>query len=155
MGTKAVGGANGKHGRVIFYNSDPGGFGSFELCVTEWSLTEQAEEVDTTNSCSAGRREFDYGAKWVEGRFTLDLDLAAHPLDDPPNLVAGQLVNATVYLHEHITDPALSFDNGFWTLSSFRILSVEVTVPSAGKVTYVINWKNSGTYTFTPQTASA
>lgn len=153
MGTKAVGGANGKHGRVIFYNSGVGGFGSFELCVTEWSLTEQAEEVDTTNSCSEGRREFDYGARWVEGRFNLDLDLAAHPLDDPPNLVAGQLVNATVFLHEHTENPSLG-TSGLWTFDAFRILSVEVTAGAASKVTYVINWKNSGTYTFTPQTAS-
>ncbi len=151
MGTKAVGGANGKHGRVIFSNSNT--FGQFELCVTEWSLTEQAEEVDTTNSCSAGRREFDYGARWVEGRFNLDLDLAAHPLDDPPNLKAGELVNATVKLYEHTNETGNLYS--FWELSAFRIMSVEVTTPAANKVTYVINFKNSGTYTFTPQLASA
>lgn len=151
MGTKAVGGANGKHGRVIFTNSNT--FGGFELCVTEWSLTEQAEEVDTTNSCSAGRREFDYGAKWVEGKFTLDLDLAAHPLDDPPNLAAGQLIDATVKLYEHTNETGSLYS--FWTFNAFRILSVEVIVGAASKVTYVINWKNSGTYTFSPQLASA
>lgn len=154
MGTKAVGGANGKHGRVIFVNSNT--FGSFELCVTEWSLTEQAQEEDITNSCSEGRREFDYGAKWLEGRFTLDLDLAAHPLDDPPNLVAGQLVNAEVRLFEHTLSNSDGLaNNTVWTLSAFRIMSVDVTVPSAGKVSYVINWKNSGTYTFSPQLVSA
>src|SRR3990167_3779896 len=149
MGTKAVGGANGKHGKILFSNSST--FGFVELCVTEWPLIEQAEEVDTTNSCSAGRREFDYGAKWVEGRFTLDLDLAAHPLDDPPNLVAGQLVDASVSLYEHESD-ALVGGSAVWSLSAFRILSVEVTSPAAEKVTYVISWKNSGIYTFMPQT---
>ncbi len=150
MGTKAVGGANGKHGRVIFSNSNT--FGSFELCVTEWSLTEQAQEEDTTNSCSEGKREFEYGARWIEGRFTLDLDLSAHPLDDPPNLTAGQLVNASVQLYEHTGSDVSSA--AVWQLSAFRILSVEVTDPAAAKVTYVINWKNSGDYTFTPQTVS-
>lgn len=153
MGTKAVGGASGKHGHVIFYNSGVGGFGSFELCVTDWSLTEQAQEEDTTNSCSEGKREFEYGAKWVDGKFTLDLDLSAHPLDDPPNLKAGQLVDATVYLHEHTTDPA-TVSGSVWQLDSFRVMSVEVTTPAANKVTYVINFKNSGTYMFTPQSAS-
>jgi len=152
MGTKAVGGASGKHGRVIFSNSDT--FGQFDLCITEWSLTEQAEEVDTTNSCSAGRREFDYGARWIEGRFNLDLDLAAHPLDDPPNLKAGELVNATVFLYEHTTAIGSITGDSVWTLSAFRIMSVEVTVGAANKVTYVINFKNSGDYTFTPQTVS-
>lgn len=152
MGTKAVGGANGKHGRVVFYNSAT--FGSFELCVTEWSLTEQAQEEDTTNSCSAGRREFDYGAKWIDGKFTLDLDLSAHPLDDPPNLKAGQLVDATVFLHEHTSNPLAQAD-GFWTLSSFRIMSVEVTTPATNKIVYVINFKNSGTYSYTPQQISS
>ncbi len=155
MGTKAVGGANGKHGRVIFVNSNT--FGAFELCVTEWSLTEQAQEEDTTNSCSAGKREFEYGAKWVEGRFQLDLDLSAHPLDDPPNLAAGQLVNAEVRLYEHTVagQDGLGNNAAAWSFSAFRILSVEVTTPAANKVSYTINWKNSGAYTFTPQLISA
>lgn len=151
MGTKAVGGASGKHGRIHLYNSDPAL--NYELCVTEWSLTENVQEEDVTNSCSEGKREFEYGAKWVEGRFTLDLDLAAHPLDDPPNLNVGQLIVGSVTLYEH-TDSIAVPVSAQWQLRALRILSVEITTPAAGKVQYVINWKNSGDYSFFPQTAS-
>ncbi len=137
MGTKAVGGANGKHGRVFI--------GSLELCVTEWNLTESAQEEDTTNSCSAGKREFEYGIREANGRLTMDLDLSQHPLDSPPGLVPGTKTG-TVTLYEHSVaggSPA----GPRWVFTSIGITSIEVTVPAAAKVTYVINWRSSGAYT--------
>ncbi len=137
MGTKAVGGANGKHGRVFI--------GSLEICVTEWNLTESAQEEDTTNSCSAGKREFEYGIREANGRLTMDLDLSQHPLDNPPSLVPGTKTS-TVTLYEHSVTGA-SPAGPRWIFTSIGITSVEVTVPAAGKVTYVINWRSSGAYT--------
>ena len=155
MGTKAVGGANGKAGHVVFYNSNPPFNGSYELCVTEWNLTENVAEEDTTNSCSEGKREFDYGVKWVEGRFTLDLDLSAHPLDDPPNLRAGQTIDAALNLFEHATTmETTSGGTNYWILTNPQIISVDITTPATGKITYVINFKASS-YTFTIQSISA
>ena len=139
MGTKAVGGANGKHGRVFI--------GSLELCVTEWNLTETAQEEDTTNSCSEGKREFEYGIREVSGRLTMDLDLSQHPLDNPPNLTAGTKTG-TVTLYEHSNKTGSGGPDGpRWIFTSIGISSVEVTVPAAAKVTYVINWRSSGAYT--------
>lgn len=137
MGTKAVGGANGKHGRVFI--------GSLELCVTEWSLTESAQEEDTTNSCSGGKREFEYGIREANGRLTMDLDLSQHPLDSPPGLVPGTKTG-TVTLYEHSVSGA-SPAGPRWIFTSIGITSIEVTAPAAAKVTYVINWRSSGAYT--------
>ncbi len=137
MGTKAVGGANGKHGRVFV--------GSLELCVTEWNLTESAQEEDTTNSCSAGKREFEYGIREANGRLTMDLDLSQHPLDSPPGLVPGTKTG-TVTLYEHSAAGG-SPGGPRWIFTSIGITSIEVTVPAANKVTYVINWRSSGAYT--------
>ena len=137
MGTKAVGGANGKHGRVFI--------GSLEICVTEWNLTETAQEEDTTNSCSAGKREFEYGIREVSGTMTMDLDLSQHPLDNPPNLVPGTKTG-TVTLYEHSVTGG-SPAGPRWIFTSIGISSVQVTTPAAGKVVYVVNWRSSGAYT--------
>lgn len=142
MGTKAIGGANGKHGRVFI--------GALEICVTDWELTEIAQEEDVTNSCSGGKREYEYGIRHCEGSMTMDMDLSQHPLDNPPNLNAGQKVGSTaapVKLYEHVTTGTPSASAGpRWEFESMGITSVNVSVPAAGRVTYKINWKSSGTY---------
>ena len=149
MGTKAVGGANGKHGRVTLGNSSSS---ALEICVTEWALTVNVNEEDTTNSCSAGKREFEYGAQWVEGILTMDLDLSAHPLDNPPNFIAGQLLGEALTLYEHTS--TISGTVTHWTLVNVKITQTQVTSPAASKVVYVISFK-TGDFSFTPQSISA
>ena len=147
MGTKAIGGASGKHGRVFV--------GALELCVTEWNLTETAAEEDTTNSCSEGKREFEYGTRDCSGRIMMDLDLSQHPLDDPPALRAGTKTG-TVTLYEHsLSDGDGGPDGSRWVFTSLGITSVEVTVPATGKVTYVVNWRSSGAYTSPAENAGS
>jgi len=142
MGTKAIGGANGKHGRVFI--------GALEICVEEYNLTEIATEENTTNSCSAGKEEFAYGTKHVEGSMTLTLDLSQHPLDNPPAILTGTFIGSTanpVRFYEHVATGVPAANAGpRWEFESLGIGQTEVTVPAQGKVMYKFNFKSSGTY---------
>jgi len=146
MGTKVVSGANGKQGRVFANVSG----NDIELCVTEWTLTVIANEYNITNSCSAGKEEIQYGDKHVEGKITMDLDLAQHPLDNPPNLQVGLFVTE-IDLYEHSSFDVV--DGPIWYLLDVAITQLEVSVPAAGKVTYSFSYK-TGNFQNPDQTAT-
>lgn len=137
MGQKAISGKNGKQGRVFI--------DAFELCVEEWNLTETAREEETTNSCSQGKEEYEYGTKHCEGTMSFTLDLSQHPLDNPPALVVGSTIS-DVTLYEHSTGSGTP-DGSRWIFTSVAITSLTVSCPAIGKVRYEINWKSTGLYT--------
>lgn len=141
MPTPALQHANGKSGR--FFVGSPLG----EICIEEATLTEMAQEEDTTNSCSAGKEEFAYSTKHCEGTGTMTLDLAQHPYDSPPSIRAGTKVPARFF---EFSDPATVDPDGsgkFWDFTAIGISQITVTWPQHGKVTFEFTWKSSGAYT--------
>lgn len=146
MGTKAIGGANGKSGKVLVVDSQT--IGTFEMCVTEWELTENIQEEDTTNSCSGGKREFEYGIRFIDVTLKMDLDLSQHPLDSPPGMTPGSTIPGIVYLTEHLAANAVISSSSFWEipLGYAKVASCSVSVPAAGRVTYEIHFKSGNYY---------
>lgn len=137
MGLKAISGKNGKQGRFFI--------GTFELCVEEWTLREMVREEETTNSCSQGKEEYEYGTKHCEGTMRFTLDLSQHPLDNPPALITGQKIS-NVTMYEHSVGSGTP-DGSRWNFSEIAITELSVSVPAIGKVNYEINWKSTGLYT--------
>lgn len=142
MGTKAVSGASGKHGRAFTGSSLQN-----EFCVTDWSLTEMAQEEETTNSCSAGTREYEYGIRHCEGTLEIDLDLAAHPFGDPPALVTGTKIKLRLFEHSNPASVSAAGSGTYWDFTQVGISQVAITNPQSGKVHYSVQWKSCATYT--------
>ena len=115
--------------------------------MTEYSLTEIAVKEDTTSSCSAGKREHEFGIKHCEGSFSVDLDLDAHPMDDPPNINVGSKIAARFYDHASSGSGVGTADGTFWDFTTIGISNLDVTNPSEGKITYSYTWESSGAYT--------
>lgn len=137
MGRKAVSGHNGYRGRV-FYASN-------ELCVTSWSLDLTVDEEETTNSCSAGGKDYEYGAVGGTGTIEADWDVTANPFDDPPNITLGEKVTLLLYVH---SAPGVGAQDGpFWSFTA-AVTSISMSVPATGKVTYTMNFTVNGTITY-------
>ncbi|MBK9285005.1 MAG: hypothetical protein IPM51_11920 [Sphingobacteriaceae bacterium] len=136
MGRKVVAGANGKTGKVRI--------GSTELCVTEWNATEMADEEDTTNSCSDGYNEQEYGNKRVEGSISADWDATVNPVASAPTIRAGaELTDARLFVE---TDGTFTGVRCHFPL--INVNDIRITVPSKGKVSFSFNFKNKGAYAF-------
>ena len=136
MGTKAVSGASGKTGRVKI--------GATVLCVTEWSATEMADEENTTNSCSDGYDEQEYGNKHVEGTINADWDTTADVIESAPTLRAGaRLTDARLFLHD---DGNYGSKRCHFPL--LDVTEIAFTVPAKGKVSYNFSFKSYGPYAF-------
>lgn len=136
MGLKAISGKNGKQARVFI--------GSWELCVESWTLREMVREEETTNSCSQGKEEYEYGTKHCEGTLSFTLDLSAHPLDNPPALITGSKIS-NVTFYEHSTGSGTA-DGSRWIFTEIAITELSVDAPAIGKLKYEINWKSTGLY---------
>lgn len=139
MGRATISGAQGKHGRAFFNGT--------ELCITEWSLQEIAEEDDTTNSCSAGYDEYEYGNVHLEGSITADWDADYNSIASVPNLRAGTKIT-DVKLYINATSGSGNEDGPYSHMPSCGINNVSITVPAKGKVSYTCNVKSDGEYTF-------
>lgn len=149
MGTKAVQHANKKSGRFFF------GTPLSEVCIDEATLTEIAQEEDTTNSCSAGKEEFDYSTKHCEGTFTFTLDLSQHPYDSPPALRAGSKIPATFFEYSDEVLVAPTGNGKRWVFTAIGISQMTITWPQHGKITYEGTWKSSGAYTNPDESAGS
>lgn len=146
MGTKALAGASGYHGRI----SQTGSQGGLVLCVTEYNLQEIAAEEETTNSCSAGIREYDYGPIYVEGTIEADLDLTQHPFGSPPSFAPGEDVLNVDFFESVAPDGGtVNGEAARWTFDKITIGQATVTCPAASKVHYSFNFKSTGPYTIT------
>jgi len=152
MGRKVLSGAQGRHGRLFI--------GRNEYCVTSYNITEAADEEDTTNSCSAGNAEQEYGVSQLEGSIELDWDIAASPYRDPAAISAGSK-HALSYLFIHApgtaTDDLDSLIAGGspYYLLTLQINNIAVTNPARGKVTVSFDFKSFGSYTLPTQSMSS
>ncbi len=149
MGRKVLGGAQGRHGRLFI--------GEQEFCVTSWNVTETADEEDTTNSCSAGNAEQEYGITQLEGSIEADWDIAASPYRTPPNIAAGSKhSNSYLFIHAETGDLQTLNSGGspFYKLT-MQINNIAITNPARGKVTYSFDFKSSGSYVLPTQSLSS
>ncbi len=136
MGRKVVSGHAGKAGRT-FINGN-------EFCQTQYQYTEMAEEEEVTNSCSAGKNQYEYGNSHIEGSMTLDWDIGANPYNDPPELRAGGTYQLKAYIH---ASPGPGAEDGpYLQIDEMKINNVQVTVPAKGKVSVSFDFKSSGGY---------
>lgn len=149
MGRKVLGGAQGKHGRLFI--------GQQEFCVTNWNITETADEEDTTNSCSAGNAEQEYGVTQLEGSIEADWDITASPFRTPPTLAAGSKhSNCFFFIHVETGDLAALLASGTPRYElGLQVNNVAVTNPARGKVTYSFDFKSFGSYSLPTQSLSS
>lgn len=149
MGRKVLGGANGRHGRLFIAGQ--------EFCVTSWNVSETADEEDTTNSCSAGFAEQEYGVAQLEGSLEADWDITASPMRTPPNVKAGSN-HPDTYLFINAETGALNElligGSPFYSMT-MRINNVAVTNPARGKVTYSFDFKSQGSYKLPTESMSS
>lgn len=135
MGRKIVSGHEGYTGRSFVGNN--------EFCHTSYEVEEVAHEEETTNSCSEGKDEYEYGNTHLEGSMELDWDIGANPYNDPPELRAGRAYNFLGFVHsapgEPPSGPRFEIDN-------MKINNVRTRVPAQGKVSVSFNFKSSGAY---------
>lgn len=150
MGRKVLGGAQARHGRTFI--------GESEFCITAFNITETADEEDTTNSCSAGNAEQEFGIQQLEGSVEGDWDITASPYRNPPDIFGGSrhpdtyfFINAppTVDLDALIAD-----GSPFYKLTA-DINNIAVTNPSRGKVTFSFDFKSSGSFDRPSQSLSS
>lgn len=144
MGLKAISGKNGKHGQ--FFITDSATFGTVQICVEEWTLRELIREEETTNSCSQGKEEYEYGTKHCDITIRFTLDLSQHPLDDPPGFTVGSTLPGTVYLTEHSTAAFQSDEVWQFPVGSLKVTELSLSVPAIGKVLYEISLRSSQNY---------
>ena len=136
MGKKVVSGAEGKTGRVRI--------GANTLCVTEWNAEEMADEENTTNSCSDGFDEQEFGNKHVEGSISADWDITTNPVESAPSIRAGtRLTDARLFIHDDG-----SFNSIRCHFPLLDVTKIGITVPAKGKVSYNFTFKNYGPYAF-------
>lgn len=120
---------SGKEGKVRI--------GSTDLCVVDWELDEEAEEIDVTNTCSGGDEEFIGGTVRTTGTCTAIWDDTALPNANPPNVNAGQTVTAQFFLGS----------SGKKFSGSFFIRRVRYRSQVKGRVEYSFEGKFTGTVT--------
>jgi hypothetical protein len=144
MGRKVVSGHSGYTGRTFIHGS--------EFCQTKYDYEEVAEEEDTTNSCSAGKNEYEYGNTHIEGSMEADWDIGANPFIDPPELRAGQEYAFIGYIH---SQPGATPSGPRLEMDKMKINNVRVSVPAKGKVTVSFNFKSSGNYTLPVQASDS
>lgn len=145
MGRKLVGGHGGKLPRVFFNGS--------EWCIEEWNCEEIADEDETTNSCSAGFGEYEYGNKHLEGSFRSTWDIGQNPFQDPPELRAGGEYRFLGYLH---SSPGAGLADGpKYELDTMKLNNVRVNAPVKGKLEVTANFKSSGPYSYPNQSGDS
>ncbi|NIQ15941.1 MAG: hypothetical protein GTO02_16565 [Candidatus Dadabacteria bacterium] len=138
MGRKVISGFSGKMGRLFIEAN--------EFCAEDWEIEEIAEEHDTTNTCSAGVEEVEFGVKHLEGTINYTWDVANNPWDTTtPNLGAGTK-HGDSKLYLHAASGAGSQDGPFFQFG-LAIQRHRNSIPVKGKVTGVITFRSYGTYT--------
>lgn len=132
-----VSGHEGKTGRSFIDGN--------EYCNTQYSVKEVAEEEETTNSCSAGHNEYEYGNTHLEGSVEADWDVGVNPFSDTPVLRAGQEYDFKAYVHSL---PGVGLANGPNWIMNMKVNNVEVMVKSKGVVTVKFDYKSTGPYSY-------
>lgn len=133
MGRKVIDQAHGKTGRV-FVNGQ-------EICVTSWNITVSCDEEEVTNSCSAGSKEFEYGAEEASGTVEAQWDITTNPFSDAPTLRNGMTVTLKLYVH---SAPGVGLADGpFWLLTA-KVNGIKNGVTAKQKVMWSFDYKSSG-----------
>jgi len=145
MGRKVIGGHGGKVPRATLNGS--------EYCFEEMSFEEISEEEDTTNSCGAGKNEYEYGNSHIEGSVRATWDIAANPFQDPPELRSGQSYRMLGYLHS--SPGAGNLDGPRYEIDDMRINNVRTNAPVKGKLEVSFNFKSSGAYSYPNQASDS
>jgi len=123
---------SGKNGRVTCDGTT--------LYLTEWTVREHTDQLDTTNFESLGFGEQVPGI--LQATITLSgyYDVGIPPMADPPNLGSGsQVANLNCIINKTLNNKYL-----------FPIADVEdseVKVPVRGRVDFTATLKSNGTYT--------
>ncbi len=149
MGRKVLGGAQGRHGRLFI--------GQQEFCVTSYNVTETADEEDTTNSCSAGNAEQEYGITQLEGSIEADWDISASPYRTPPAISGGSRhANSYLFIHAETGDleTLTAGESPFYKLT-MDINNIAITNPARGKITYSFDFKSNGSFLRPTQSMSS
>lgn len=129
------GGANGKSGKVFVRGT--------ELCIKKWTVEEMAEEEETTNSCSGGFEEYEYGARHLEGSVEAHFDASRNHYDDPPLIRAGEKFPAIFYFNSAAGGTGPSIQVG-----EIGVSQVSMSAGAKGIVEYSFNFKSSGSYAY-------
>lgn len=146
MGRKVVSGHAGYTGRT-FINGN-------EFCQTSYNVQEIAEEYETTNSCSAGKNEYEYGNTHLEGSMEADWDIGANPYVDPPELRAGQAYGLRAHIHSQ-PGPGIAPSGPLFEIDNMKINNVRTSVPAQGKITVSFDFKSSGGYSLPTQASDS
>lgn len=137
MGVKVVSGRNGKMGRVFM--------GGNEFCGEDWEIEETGTEEDTTNTCSAGKKEQEIGNTQLNGTFNYTWDITANPWIAIVDLSVGQK-HALTKFYIHAT-PGDGLEDGPAFTFTLHVMSHSNSDPVDGKVTGTITFKSFGDYT--------
>jgi len=129
----------GKDGRISI--------GGTTLALSSWSVKSDANGIEFTNFTSVADRngeptlfyEGTTGKKTLEFTVKGMWDADENPMDDPPNLDAGSLLD-TVVLYVSVTN-----DIG-WTIPEAIVLSTPVTNEVNGKVEFEASCKATGQF---------
>lgn len=133
MGRKVIDQAHGKTGRVFVSGN--------EVCVISWNITVTKEETETTNSCSAGNDEFEYGSEVATGTIEAIWDITTNPFSDAPQLINGDAYTLKLYINA--TAGIGLADGPFWLILA-KINGISMGVQAKQKVMYSFNYKSSG-----------
>ena len=112
--------------------------GSTTMCITEWSVTPEAEMIDVTGTCSDGYEELLDSIVKCTGMFKGFWDAAANPTTNPPNLNVGASVALKCYL-KNTSSP-------YWNFPIAKITTFPVTSGVRKGVEYTCNFRSSGTF---------
>ncbi len=129
-----------RSGKLSTMSVSDGGGGSIPLNVKEANVTEQADDLDTTNFEAIGYETglpgiqvavFDVRADWDAGRNFYSSPPGIYPRSDL----------------EDVSFTESTLDNDAWEISLARILSSKNSMPVRGLVGFDFNGKSNGEYT--------
>jgi hypothetical protein len=126
-------------------------FNGTELYITGWSVDNEAEEHDTTNTGGSGYGDLITGTKRLTATVDLNWDASINPMDNPPNLVAGATITTTKLYLDGKSSP-------YWLLPSAKVTRVNATSRVGSVTTFSVTIRSKGTFTpptgtFTPASA--
>jgi hypothetical protein len=110
--------------------------GGTELGVIGFSVSERGEDHDTTNSRSQGT-EGTVG--WVDAEIKLEMnwDASLNPMDDPPNIVPGAIL-------DNVSGWINTIDNTFFHFDQARVIDAEIPIRIRDLIKYNCTLRNHG-----------
>lgn len=116
------------------------GAGATVLTAKSWTVTSEADELDTTNFESGGYTEVIGGIKKLTVQIEIDWDSAANPFDSPRSIIPGSTISTVKLYVNDTTGP-------YWSIPTLFIRSVSNPAEVRQTVRVSINGTGSGSYT--------